>query len=82
MCIQKLYLTDGGHRGPGLKAVLGGEACAGKRLPVPTVSIIAVEVNISIMSVVGVLGHPAFFLRLHTIGWARHQERSCAVLLK
>lgn len=82
MRIQKLYLAEGGQRGPGLKAVLRGEACAWECLPVPTVSEVAVEVDISIMSVIGVLSHPAFFLRLNTIGGARHQERSCAVLLK
>lgn len=80
--IKKLYLTEGGQWGPGLKAIFRGEACTGECPPVPTVSEVAVEVDVSIMSVIRVLSYPAFLLRLYTIGWARDQERSCAVLLK
>lgn len=56
------YLAECGEGGPGLEAILGGEARAWKQFPVPAVVQVTVEVCVTIVRVIRVMGHKPLLL--------------------
>lgn len=75
------YGLQSGEGRPGLEAVLRGKACSRERGPVPAVGEVAVEVSVSVVSVVRICCHPSFLLWLRPIGGTGDQKGTTLVLL-
>lgn len=76
------YRLQSGKGRPGLETIFRGKTRPWEGPPVPAVEDVAVEVNVSVVRIVGILRHPSFLLRFSPVRWTGDKKRATLVLLK